>query len=566
VFLHVGRQSAIDFTTRALSLPENQTVTRIEIITETAEESPANTTAHAYIDYIKFSAPTSAWKEDTFLSNLELYRTYGNISNYSAHSNGDILEISVTSNQSGTVWASYSLPLELKTKDSILSFRYKVDNEYTWVTIILQNTSHRFFFYKGHLTDKTFTTKSYPLPDGQTLTRIEIIVETTDKTSPQTSAVAQIDHVEISQQPFSEKDILPALFVSLLDSNYTTLYVDDLLIKNIDTYLSDYTSIILPSDPQFPVESILRWVSTGNTVTVFNTYGNGFFAEILEMSSSSTLLTIKEHGLGKILYINSFPTIEAGRESELLQPDFLDKLRDALALEKHVHRVTVLPVYNSTYDSIKVKGDLNARTDVLMLQGSIDLVDAPFPLNESAKIEIYGRINLTIKNATLLIFPSESYMIIKPGSYPVEGEVLVDGSRVLIVADADVIHNSDVPVCFRFKTTGISLYARLPSINASGITTFDQLDVHAALYIPLAGIVQQKAEVQGSVKFDTMYISSPLTIFSMFKAEGNILNLAETISRPSIPWTEILSSLYNIIFNASFLLSIAIYMVKKRRG
>lgn len=566
VFVCIEHLSTTDFTTKAFALPENKTVTRIEIITETVKEATADTTARAYIDYIKLSAPTSIWKEDTFLSDWEFYKTYGNVSDYNAHSDGNTLKISATSDQSGNVWASYSLPLELKTKDSVLSFRYKVDNDYTWFTIILQNVSHRFFFYKGELTDKTFTTKSYALPDGQTITRIEIIVETADKAPPQTSAVAQIDHIEISQQPFTENDVLPALFVSLLDSNYTTLYVDDLLLEDIDTHISDYTNIILSSDPQFPVESILKWVSAGNTLTVFNTYGNGFFAEILGINSSSTLLTTKEHDLGKLLYVNSFPTIEAGEESKLLQPGFLDKVRDASALDKYVHRVTILPVYNSTYGSIKVKGDLCAYTDASTLQGSIDLVSSPFPLNRSAEIKIYGKANLTIKNTTLLIFPSESYMIIKPGSYPVEGEVLVDGSRVLIVADTNIVYNSDMPVSFKFKAAYLTLYVRLPSIDASGKIMFDQLDVHAALYIPLAGIVQQKAEIQGSVRFDTMYVSNPLTVFSMFQAEGKILNLAETTSKPNIPWTEVLGSPYNVAFNAAFLLSIVIYIVKKRKA
>ena len=53
----------------------------------------------------------------------------------------------------------------------------------------------------------------------------------------------------------------------------------------------------------------------------------------------------------------------------------------------------------------------------------------------------------------------------------------------------------------------------------------------------------------------------------MFQAEGKILNLAKTTtSRPTIPWTKVLCSPYNIAFNAAFLLSIAIYMVKKRRA
>jgi hypothetical protein len=277
-------------------------------------------------------------------------------------------------------------------------------------------------------------------------------------------------------------------------------------------------------------------------------------------------LSINSIDSGKVLYINLLPTVDVGKESKILQPEFIEEFKKLLTFEDYVQRVSVLPVYNSTFGSIEIKGDLKVDTDILMLQGAINLTSSPFPINESREIKIYGKINLTIKNAILLISPSESYMLIKPESYPIEGEVLVDGPKeALIVADANVIYNSDMPVSFKFKTTALSLYTRLPSINASGTTSFDQLDVHAALYVPLAGIVQQKAEIQGSVKFDTMWISNSLTIFSMFQAEGKILNLAEITSRLTIPWVEVLSSPYNVAFNTSFLLGIAIYIVKKRR-
>jgi len=565
IFYYVGHLTDKDFTTKTFSLPESQIVTKIEIIVETPHDSPVNTTACAYIDYIKFSPQVLSWKDDTFLRDWACYAKYGSIFDWSAHSDGDILKMNVTSNQSGTVWISYSLPVALKTKDSILSFRYKVDNDYSWFTIILQNASHK-FFYKGHLTDRTFTTKSYSLPDDQIITRVEIIVETTDKAPVGASAIAYLDYIKISQKPFSEDDVFPSLFVSSLHTKYVVLYVDNVLMENLDAYLSHYTHILLTSDPPIPVETVSKWVSTGNTLTVLNTHGNGFFANLLGINTSSPLLLTKNLGLGKVLYVNSFPIIEAGKEYELLQLEFLEKVREALTLDEYVHRVNVLPVYNSTFGSIEINGDFSISTDILTLQGSVDLTDPPFQFNKSTEIKIYGEVNLTIKNASLLIFPSESYMLIKPESYPVESEVLVGGSEALIVADTNVIYNSDVPVSFKFKTTGLSLYARLPSINASGAVTFDQLDVHAALYIPLAGIVQQRAEVRGSVKFDTMHISNPLIIFSMFQADGEILNLAETTSRPTIPWNQVLTSPYNLAFNVIFLLGVAICIVKKRKA
>jgi hypothetical protein len=510
----------------------------------------------------------TTWIDDSFTKGWYPYRQYREVRNYTSEVRNGIMEISLTSNQSGNIWASYALSgLSLNTTIySALFFRYRVANNLTWFTFQLWNSTDQVFFYAGHLSDIDFTTKSFLLPNDQTITRIEIIVETSDKAPPQTSAVAQIDSIEISQEPFSEDDILPALFVSLLHSKYTVLYVDDVLLENIDTYLSNYTHILLPSDPPFPVESLLKWVSSGNTLTVFNMRGNGFLANLLGINSSSSLLSINNLNSGKVLYINSFPKIAAGKESEVLQPEFLEEIKEYLPSEESVPKINVLPVYNSTFGGIQIKGDLKVDTDILLLQGSINLTNSPFSVNESTEIKLYGKINLTIINATLLIFPSESYMLIKPESYPIEGEVLVDDQKAaLIVANANVVYNSDMPVSFKFKTKALSLYARLPSINALGTTTFDQLDIHSALYIPLAGIIQQKAEIQGSVKFDTIWISNSLTIFSMFQAEGKILNLAETSSRPTIPWAEVLSSPYNVAFNTSFLLGVAIYIVKKRR-
>lgn len=111
------------------------------------------------------------------------------------------------------------------------------------------------------------------------------------------------------------------------------------------------------------------------------------------------------------------------------------------------------------------------------------------------------------------------------------------------------------------------IYARLPSVNATGTIDFDQLDVEASLYVPLAGIVQQPAEIKGTVKFDTMFISNPVTMFSMFHAEGIIINLAAastTTSLPTIPWIEILTSPYNLAFNIIFFLGIVLYIAKKK--
>jgi hypothetical protein len=156
-------------------------------------------------------------------------------------------------------------------------------------------------------------------------------------------------------------------------------------------------------------------------------------------------------------------------------------------------------------------------------------------------------------------------MVIKPGDHPVVGEVHVDGSPVIIVADKKVVYNSDMPISFDFQVSGLTLSARLPSMNASGLVTFDQLDVHAALYMPLGGIVQKRAQIKGSVKCDTMYITDQFTIFSKFRADGDTFNL-EVKAKPTIPWAEVLSSPYNIAFNAFFFTGMVILVVRKRKA
>jgi hypothetical protein len=62
-----------------------------------------------------------------------------------------------------------------------------------------------------------------------------------------------------------------------------------------------------------------------------------------------------------------------------------------------------------------------------------------------------------------------------------------------------------------------------------------------------------------------MYISNPSTIFSMFQAEGKILNLAETTtSRPTISWVEVLFSPFNITFNAIFFSGLVLFVSFKK--
>lgn len=359
---------------------------------------------------------------------------------------------------------------------------------------------------------------------------------------------------------------MPSLFVSLLHSNYTVTYVDSVLLENIGTYLKSYMQILLASDPAFPVESLLQWVSAGNTLIVFNTDGNGYFSDLIGINSSSPLLSTAEMNLGKVVYVNLLPLIGEGNESEIIQPNFLENFRSLLNLQETPTQINVLPVYNSISGNIQAKGELQINTDTLMLQSTTDFEGLPFPLNDSSEIEFYGKIDLTLRNSTFLFIPSESYMQIEPENYPIEAEVsLENSSNVMIDTGMGDNYTVEAPVSFQFNTTNLLVYARLPSVNATGTINFDQLDVESSLYVPLAGIVQQPAEIYGSVKFNSLYISNPITIFSMFQTEGKIVNLAETTSPQPIQWINVLTSPYNVAFNAIFVIGLTFYTIKKQK-
>jgi hypothetical protein len=493
-----------------------------------------------------------------------LHRRYGKIKNYELNTSNGILIISITSNQSGNVWVSYTYS-GLKLNTSIYStfvFRYRVDNNLTWLTLQLWNSSNKVFFCIKHQAAREFTTRNFTLPENQTITGIEVIVETVGDAPANTTARVYIDYIKFIPKLFNIDDVFPALLTASLQEKYSFLYIDDILSKNLD--LSHYTHVILASDPKIPVKSLLGWISAGNSLVVFNTHGNGFFANLLGVNDSSQLLSVRNYGLGKVLYIN---LEKSDIKSDITKQELIGKIRQILSLSEHSHKVDILPVYNSTYNNIRINGNLDLCTDVLELQGRTILAGLPFQLNGYAKIWIYGKVTVTINNSSLLISPSESYLTIKPESYPLEGKVTVEGRNALIVVDENITYNLNIPLNFVFKSENISLNARLPSVNASGTIIFDKLDVHEALYVPLAGIVQQKAEVKGKVRFSTAYISNPLIIFSIFKADGKILNLdAMTPSKPAIPWSEVLSSSYNLVFNIAFFSSIIFYGFKKRRA
>lgn len=567
VFFYIGHLSSTEFADKTSSLPVNQTVNKIELIVETKTDSPINTTVGVQVDFIKFYTPINEWYDSTSSDFWSFYRTYGDVSNYSMSSVGEMKKISVTSNQNGKVWASYSIPMELVTKNSVLSFKYKVDNDFSRFTVILQNDTTRFFYYIGDLKDNDFKTLSFLLPDGQKITRIELLVETTENSPYRTNASIQVGNIKIFQRNFSENDILPALFVSLLNVNNTPIYVDNLIFTNLNTYIKDFSTIFIPCDPSFSVPEIVEWLSAGKTLIVLSMNGPGFFADYFEINSISSPIIVKNVNSGKVIYIDSSSLLIYENGSALIQPELLEEISILLSLNSSAAKVTVLPVYNSNHGSIQFNGALEISTSTLLLNGNLTLVDSSLPIKEVTTLELYGNITVFLENISVSFSPLESsYLLIKPTSYPIAGRIFIESNDVPnIMSNSSITYEFNDINVFDFYANDVSIFALLPSIYASGTMTFEELDVHSSLYVPLNGIYQKPVAIIGNVQFVTLFINNPIILFSTFAAQGTIDNLSSKTILPTIPWIDVLCSPYNFLLNIVFFLGLIIsYVLKKK--
>ena len=369
---------------------------------------------------------------------------------------------------------------------------------------------------------------------------------------------------------YPDSDSFMALLTSLLGSKYSVLYADDLLTENLDMYLSNYTCVVLTSDPATPFPSLLNWVSAGNTLAVFNTDGAGFFANTLNFTPSGNLANVREFNSGKIVYVDIHSLLQSSDEQTLFQTtDLATTIKNTLGIPGYNNSVSLRELpgvnFNMTVGNFEVFGNLSLSTDLLTLTNP-SFLNSNFTSSKASTATIFGKSTLNIQNAALQFSPSESSLLIEPENNLAQGQLIIDSKAKLQINDSpnnSTIMNETQNV-LNFQAEELS--AKSPAVNLSGNIIFDFLYVHVSPYVPLGGIVLQKAEVQGKVKFSTIYISNPLTFFSTFKADGKILNLVQTTSSLSIPWTEALSSPYNVAFNTIFLLGVAIYFVKKRKA
>ncbi len=561
VFYHVRARFTQGFTTESYHLPENETVSRVEIIVETSDEAPAGLAARVYLDYIRLSKVAQSWRDDNFKRDWAFYDEYGEIQQYNASSDGQTFAMSVMSNQSGNVWVSYSVPLALQTNNSLLSFRYRVRNSLSWFTVKLWNSSDQGFFYMGHLTDSDFTRRSFQLPDGESVSRIEILVETPQDAPLGTYAMAEIDYIEIasSVNPFSRQEVLPSLFMSLLHSEYSIIYVHEGMLQDLSNIIANQTCMVLTSNLPRGSEELLSWVSHGKQLLILNMDRDHPVLDSFAPNSFDSHLIRQDYGSGRIIWVNSLIQNGTHTETELVQPHFLEEVRTAADLSYSGHSTSVLPVYNSALGDIRVRGNVTICTDALYIQGSISPVNSSL-FSNSDRFRAYGRVTLTMTSCSLLVQAGYSRTAFKPED-SVEGIFQIDGPESSIMSDGSAVTINDT-ASFHFSTDQ-PLFTGLCSLSTSGIMDSDLLDVHEALYVPLAGIVQGGAEIQGVVKFDSLYVSDPLFIFTTFHVEGNVRNLDADPIR-GIQWVDILTSPINLAFNCSFLIAVGVHYIRRR--
>jgi hypothetical protein len=370
---------------------------------------------------------------------------------------------------------------------------------------------------------------------------------------------------------YSEKDVLTGLFTSILGLRPSILYVDDAMVKNLGRYISNYTCIILTSDPIVPYSSIINWVSAGHTLLVFDANSAGSVARLIGLNfSSENLISVKEFNGGKIIYVDIYSLLGSSDKYALSSQTDLVPLKNALDIPSSGTSISTTGQpginLNMTSGVFEVKGNLSLSTDLIVLNNGT-LLNPNFANSKVLATSLFGRSTLTIQNATLSVSPSESYLLVKAEGNLIQGQILVHprvtGSIDRSNSEGNSTIANETQEVMNFQVE--ELLARMPAVNASGEIIFSSLFTHVSPYILLDAIVLQGAKIQGTVRFDSMYISDPLTIFSTFHADGAIVNMAETTPRPTIPWLEILSSPYNIAFNAIFFVGIAVYFVKIKR-
>jgi hypothetical protein len=344
----------------------------------------------------------------------------------------------------------------------------------------------------------------------------------------------------------------------MLGLKYSILYADNLTSANLPSYLSNSTCALLTSDPETLLPGLLDWVSSGKILIVLNTNGNGFFMNRVGFRSSSDLIYEKEYELGKIVYINIYQVLESGIFNILYQQNFIASIKNEMVTDRINSELRAsLPGvnFNMTYGTIKVKGNIVLSTDLTVIEGAPN-EDSNF--NKTFITTIYGKSNLCLQNSTLYILPQEPYLLIKPENGTCQAQLSIDHKAKLIINNSLETPNITDEKPTELKINAKTILVKAPLINASGEIFFERLYVHVAPYIPLAGIVLDEAKIQGTVTFNTLFVTKQVIFFSNFKAIGNIVKPPEYKPPLVIPWIDIIKSMPNLALCSVLILAIII--------
>jgi len=210
------------------------------------------------------------WVDDSFVG-WTFDRTIEDVASYGSSIDNGTFHIWEKSDQVGRTWVCYSLsPLSLNTTIyRELSFRYRVEGDYTWFSIILLNSTNHWISQRLHLSDKSFTTTAFSLPENQIITRIEVYVGTMDNAPKGATAHGYLDYIKILPSFVREQEVFPVMIASMFHIPHLLLSVDipkkpnqyALLFDGLDDHIEVPNSSSLNITDEITIEA---WIYPNN--------------------------------------------------------------------------------------------------------------------------------------------------------------------------------------------------------------------------------------------------------------------------------------------------------------
>lgn len=508
VFVYDGHLDSLNLASQTVSLPPDQTLTKLAVIVETTANSTSGTTAQALVKQIGLMTVSPTWSA-SFQTGWYSGETFGIVRDFNVSQGNSGLELALTSGQSGNVWASYSHFLPVKTVSSILSISYRTLNPNTWLTIQLVDSSGKVVFYEGHLTDQTSTEESFALQDNESLSRIDLILETQTGSPAGTRAEAQINFVKISQSNFTSNDVLPALLIGMTGKLYSFTNASNGTLSDLETSYRNTTVLLTNAEPN-DVQNYVAWANTGGTLIVTDTSGDSSLQEILDMHVVGPGTSIENVGRGRIAYFDLSTKNGTISLDTPVGAEFVQELSNLMGPGAGVSHPSVLPVYNSTSGLIAVQGNLTLWSRLLTISGKLEFQNGTTLTSSLVARGVNSTV--TIQDTTSSMAPGESYLVISNHGNK-QTELIVTG----------FLSPSNTSETMTVLASNYTIIAFQPSLKASGIIAFSSLDVESALYVPLDGIVRLPAQIAGTVTFLPQFVSFPVILFYDFQYTGKVL-------------------------------------------